>query len=35
MDLSQASKLQGVVAVGIAIGAIMAARRITLRGRCA
>jgi LPLT family lysophospholipid transporter-like MFS transporter len=32
MGLSQASKLQGVVAVGIAIGAIMAARRITLRG---
>jgi hypothetical protein len=32
MGLSQASKLQGVVAVGIAIGAVMAARRITLRG---
>jgi LPLT family lysophospholipid transporter-like MFS transporter len=32
MGLSQASKLQGVVAVGIAVGAIMAARRITLRG---
>ena len=32
MGLSQASKLQGVVAVGIAIGAIMAARRISLRG---
>ncbi len=32
MGLSQASKLQGVVAVGIAIGAIMAARRITLKG---
>ncbi|MDP3289015.1 MAG: lysophospholipid transporter LplT, partial [Methyloversatilis sp.] len=32
MGLSQASKLQGVVAVGIAIGAIMAARRLTLRG---
>ncbi len=32
MGLSQASKLQGVVAVGIAAGAIMAARRISLRG---
>ncbi len=31
MGLSQASKLQGVVAVGIAIGAVMAARRISLR----
>jgi MFS transporter, LPLT family, lysophospholipid transporter len=30
-DLSQASYLQGVVAVGIAIGAILAARLITLR----
>jgi MFS transporter, LPLT family, lysophospholipid transporter len=31
MGLSAASKLQGVVAVGIAFGAIMAARRISLR----
>ncbi|MBU0602792.1 MAG: lysophospholipid transporter LplT [Gammaproteobacteria bacterium] len=31
MGLSAASKLQGVVAVGIAAGAIMAARRISLR----
>ena len=30
-DLSQASYLQGVVAVGIAIGAIVAARYVTLR----
>ncbi len=30
-DLSKASMLQGVVAVGIAIGAVMAARMITLR----
>jgi MFS family permease len=32
LGLSQASKLQGVVAVGIAAGAILAARRISLRG---
>jgi len=31
-DMSQASMLQGVVAVGIAIGAVVAARYITLRG---
>lgn len=31
MDLSKASMLQGVVAVGIAIGAVAAARYITLR----
>jgi MFS family permease len=31
-DMSQASLLQGVVAVGIAIGAVIAARYITLRG---
>jgi LPLT family lysophospholipid transporter-like MFS transporter len=30
-DLSQASYLQGVVAVGIAIGAVLAARLVTLR----
>ncbi len=30
-DLSQASYLQGVVAVGIALGAVLAARYITLR----
>jgi hypothetical protein len=32
LDLSQASMLQGVVAVGIAIGAVIAARGVTLRG---
>lgn len=31
MDLSKASMLQGVVAVGIAIGAVLAARLITMR----
>ncbi|HTJ96211.1 MAG TPA: lysophospholipid transporter LplT, partial [Rhodocyclaceae bacterium] len=31
MDLAHASMLQGVVAVGVAVGAIMAARMITLR----
>ena len=31
-DMSQASLLQGVVAVGIAIGAVLAARYVTLRG---
>jgi MFS family permease len=31
-DLSQASYLQGVVAVGIAVGAIVAARAVSLRG---
>jgi LPLT family lysophospholipid transporter-like MFS transporter len=31
LDLSKASMLQGIVAVGVAIGAIMAARMITLR----
>jgi MFS family permease len=31
LDLSRASMLQGVVAVGVAIGAILAARMITLR----
>lgn len=31
LDLSQASLLQGVVAVGVAIGAVLAARMITLR----
>ncbi len=31
LDLSKASMLQGVVAVGIAIGAVLAARMITLR----
>lgn len=31
LDLSQASQLQGVVAVGVAIGAILAARLVTLR----
>jgi LPLT family lysophospholipid transporter-like MFS transporter len=31
-DMSQASLLQGVVAVGIAIGAVIAARYVTLRG---
>ncbi|MCX7898239.1 MAG: lysophospholipid transporter LplT [Rhodocyclaceae bacterium] len=31
LDLSKASMLQGVVAVGIAIGAILAARLVTLR----
>jgi MFS family permease len=31
-DLSQASMLQGVVAVGIAVGAIVAARYVSLRG---
>ncbi|HNQ76897.1 MAG TPA: lysophospholipid transporter LplT, partial [Pseudothauera hydrothermalis] len=30
-DLSQASMLQGVVAIGIAVGSVMAARMITLR----
>ena len=32
LDLSQASMLQGVVAVGIAIGAVIAARCVSLRG---
>jgi MFS transporter, LPLT family, lysophospholipid transporter len=32
LNLSQASMLQGVVAVGIAIGAILAAKLVTLRG---
>jgi MFS family permease len=32
LNLSQASMLQGVVAVGIALGAIIAARFVTLRG---
>jgi MFS family permease len=32
LNLSQASMLQGVVAVGIALGAILAARFVTLRG---
>jgi len=32
LNLSQASMLQGVVAVGIAIGAVLAARFVTLRG---
>ncbi|MEO8303491.1 MAG: lysophospholipid transporter LplT [Betaproteobacteria bacterium] len=32
LDLSQASMLQGVVAVGIAIGAVIAARSVSLRG---
>ena len=32
LDLSQASMLQGVVAVGIAIGAVIAARFVSLRG---
>jgi MFS family permease len=32
LNLSQASMLQGVVAVGIAIGAVIAARFVTLRG---
>jgi MFS transporter, LPLT family, lysophospholipid transporter len=31
MDLSKASMLQGVVAVGVAIGAVLAARMITLK----
>ncbi|MCF8179494.1 MAG: lysophospholipid transporter LplT [Sulfuritalea sp.] len=31
LDLSRASMLQGVVAVGVAIGAVLAARMITLR----
>ncbi|MBR0565297.1 lysophospholipid transporter LplT [Azoarcus sp. L1K30] len=31
LDLSKASMLQGVVAIGIAIGAVMAARFVTLR----
>jgi MFS family permease len=31
MDLSRASMLQGIVAVGVAIGAVLAARMITLR----
>jgi hypothetical protein len=31
LDLSKASMLQGVVAIGIAIGAVLAARMITLR----
>jgi LPLT family lysophospholipid transporter-like MFS transporter len=31
-DMSQASMLQGVVAIGIAIGAVIAARYVTLRG---
>ena len=32
MDLSKASMMQGVVAVGVAIGAVMAARLVTMRG---
>jgi MFS family permease len=32
LDLSSASMLQGVVAVGIAVGAVLAARLVTLRG---
>jgi LPLT family lysophospholipid transporter-like MFS transporter len=32
LNLSQASMLQGVVAVGIAVGAILAAKFVTLRG---
>lgn len=32
LNLSQASMLQGVVAVGIALGAVLAARFVTLRG---
>ncbi len=32
LNLSQASMLQGVVAVGIAVGAVIAARYVTLRG---
>jgi len=32
MDLSHSSALQGVVAVGIAVGAIVAARTVSLRG---
>jgi predicted MFS family arabinose efflux permease len=32
LDLSQASMLQGVVAVGIALGAVVAARTVSLRG---
>jgi MFS transporter, LPLT family, lysophospholipid transporter len=32
LNLSQASMLQGVVAVGIAVGAILAAKLVTLRG---
>jgi hypothetical protein len=32
LDLSQASMLQGVVAVGIAAGAVLAAKMVTLRG---
>jgi MFS family permease len=32
LNLSQASMMQGVVAVGIAIGAVLAARFVTLRG---
>jgi len=32
LNLSQASMLQGVVALGIAIGAVLAARFVTLRG---
>jgi len=31
MDLSKASMLQGIVAVGVAVGAILAAKMITLR----
>ena len=32
LDLSQASMLQGVVAVGVALGAVLAAKFVTLRG---
>jgi MFS family permease len=35
LSMSQASMLQGVVAVGIAIGAVVAARWVTLRGSVA
>lgn len=31
MDLSQATLLQGIVAIGVAIGAVLAARMVTLR----
>ncbi|HMA31549.1 MAG TPA: lysophospholipid transporter LplT [Casimicrobiaceae bacterium] len=32
LDLSQASMLQGVVAIGVALGAVLAAKYVTLRG---
>jgi hypothetical protein len=31
LDLSKASMLQGVVAVGVAVGAILAARMVSMR----